>query len=196
MAAIRTQISIPLVNGIPPIICDVGTIGRGKGASKVRLVPATKDEQVLIALLKALPKWPTILQTVIAKIYSTHSTACISGVPAVLTEESLKEAVANDSLVFDQQALNESVEDDYTNERTGRVSAEKKLLEWTEQNQARVNELMKNVLSATQRGEAVDDSEAEELNGLMTAQTELLIATASEQAAKESRAAARAAKAK
>lgn len=195
MAAIKVSTTYPLIPGTDfPI--TIGSLGRGKGAAKVRLIPTTKDPDQWLALLKALPKWETILSKTVATLYSKHSTGCISGVPAELTEESLKAAIDSDTIGFDQGMLNELIECDFSDERAGHVSAATKLQEWNEANGDEYTALIRELIEAQGKGVQLAADKFQRLSVLSVEQVEFSEAVATETEAKKARAAARAAKPK
>jgi hypothetical protein len=190
MAAIKIQQNYEILPGVEvPFI--IGTLGRGKGGTKVRVIPAAKDVNVTLSILKSLPGWEIMVTKFVANLFSTHSPACVSGLPNELTEESLKESVQNDSFVFDFAAMCESISEENTIERTGKVSASTKLAEWQAANQSRFAELVAIVLKASSSGSPVPDEVINEASQLSVEQAELTAAVEAEQAKKEERRAAR-----
>ena len=193
MAAINVTQPIELIPGLQPIDCKIGSIGRGKGGSKIRLVPAVKDENILLAIARTLPGWSTlILPHIIGQIFSQHSPACISGVPEKdLTVESLKAALDANEVSFDIEAFNESIASEYADARAGRVSAESKLTKWSEDNTEELTSLYKLILDANMQGNTADPDVISRVQALTVEQGELVAAVAAEQARKEERKAKR-----
>lgn len=174
----------------------IGTVGRGKGASKVRVVPQVKDFNTNLMILKAFPQHERMLQDLVAKQFRDHSSACISEPPSPLTEETLKEWLGPDGgFAFDSNTLNECIEEDYAQERAGKVSANKRLAEWQASNAGRLAELAQVLVTSTQKGEQADADVVTELQKLVIEQSELTAQVEEEAAAKEARRSKRLAKA-
>ena len=192
MAAIAHETTLPLIPGVD-VPVKVGQSGRGKGAGKVRLVPNTSNEDINLALGRALPHWNTILQKLIAGIYSEHSTGCLNEPPTPLTEESLKSWVEN-GMVFDDATLHELVEEDYALARSGKVSAAKALAEWEAANSAERNRLVNELMKANAEGRQVSADVANQIQELLVESEKLTITVEKEVTKKEKNKAARAAK--
>lgn len=191
MASVSTVITLPLVPG-QQIPCRIGTVGRGKQSQKVRLVPETNDPNVLLAVFKTFPKWELQLKKVVSSIFNAHSSAAISGLPTVLTEESLAASAKDGTLQFDQNVLNEGVESDLADERAGKVSAEAKLREWDANNRSELNTLMLQLTTATANGEVLDQDSLNRVTALIAEQNDLITLAAKEELDKEARKAKRA----
>jgi len=196
MAAINVVEKLELIPGAAPVEVKVGTLGKGKGASKVRLVPVTKDPEVWIALLRTLPKYETIISKAVGSIFSNLPPPCITGVPAELSEENLKAGLNDGTITFDQQALNELISDEFNDERAGRVSAHTKLTEWNEANGDEYNQLVRELVTATSNGVSFDDAKTLRIQQLALEQAQLSEAVAEELERKKELAAKRAAKPK
>ncbi len=192
MAAIAIEESMPLLPGVD-VPTKIGQSGRGKGAAKLRLVPATADENINLALLRAMPHYTTILQKLVAGIYSEHSTACLNEPPSPLTEESLR-AWVKDGMVFDDATLYELVEEDYALARAGKQSAAKALAEWQKDNATELNRLTGELIKANTEGRQVSSDVANQIQELLVEQEKLTQAVETENEKKEKNKAARAAK--
>lgn len=190
MAKISTLTTIQF--GGNDIQVQVGTLGKGKGANKVRLIPVTKNPSELLQILQGIPSWNIVVQKLVAGLFSRHSTAAFVGeFPAELTEESLKVAIESDAVSFDNNVFLESVEGEFTSERAGRVNPEEKLAEWMADNHTRYTELVKSLTSVSMNGGSLTADEMQELGKLLAEQDELTAAVAKHEAEKAERAAKR-----